>query len=1005
MVTSTIPYREIHKVLISDSIDKCYTDSWSASPCAVGGNTQAFVTTSTDALGHQGKTQYNSCSTLAEKFQDQNDINAARWGKTATYDKMYRPVTITNADGGGSTFTYNDAVPYTTTNATKLDTARSVVSQTIKDGIGRLRKAILTAPEGSIYGFSTYDALGRRQFQWNPTKCDPEFNSSCAGENTFGKTETQYDALSRPIKVIHPDNGFASTSYAANCVTVTDEASKARKACTDALGNLTNVWEDPAGLNYQTDYQYDVLGNLKRVDQKGSAPSDSSQWRTRLFTYNSVSELLTANNPESGIITYGYNADGSLASRVAPAPNQLGSSTVTTTYVYDALHRLTDRYSSNPVWVAFRYDDPAFWGLPTVESVGRMVFAEEVPDGTNPTSQRFFAYDTVGRIKTVWDRRDQNLQPDITSALYDYAGNLTSFTYPSTRQVTYGYDTASRLTNVKFANFGVTPVNYDYLNVSNFHPTGAPKISNFGNATAETTTYNPRLQISGINVINASGPLLDKSYDYGSANNGNIMAINDGLDGNKTQSFIYDALNRITSGQSAATTGADAWGQSFAVDAWGNLTAQTQTKGSPPPFNAAANTKNQLVGYAYDAAGNMTNDGSHSYFYNSDNMITSADSGASTYTYDANANRVRKTTGSNLTEYLYFGSNVVAEKDQTGAWTDYVFAGGKRIVQATGSTSAGSKYFHADHLGSSRMMTDSAGTNIWSATYLPYGWEYNASGNSTHFKFSGKERDTETGLDYFGARYYSSGSGHWTSIDPVLVTPTRMLDPQRFNLYNYSRGNPLEYVDPDGKDINLVNDTQQGREQALATITKNMTEQEAANIDVRQNKDGKWEVYVKDPNAISAGDASVGYKGITGVISDHSIVANVGLIGGGLSATFSDIGKISSFSEGSAVIAPSPGSKQVSVIVTQGDHPGGVQVYCCNGRGVYQGRSPDFVTMYHELVGETLKYRAGHESLQNDPVRDSKTVIKIENEIRAFHNMNPRTGVGHGQTVITVTPQ
>jgi len=89
-------------------------------------------------------------------------------------------------------------------------------------------------------------------------------------------------------------------------------------------------------------------------------------------------------------------------------------------------------------------------------------------------------------------------------------------------------------------------------------------------------------------------------------------------------------------------------------------------------------------------------------------------------------------------------------------------------------------------------------------------------------------------------------------------------------------------------------------------------------------------------------------------------------------------------------------------LVSQGDIPGGVQVFCCNGRAVYQGREPDLVTMYHELIAETLKYRAGHGYLRQNPVLDSKTVIKIENEIRRFHGMIPRTGADHGQTVITV---
>jgi RHS repeat-associated protein len=355
--------------------------------------------------------------------------------------------------------------------------------------------------------------------------------------------------------------------------------------------------------------------------------------------------------------------------------------------------------------------------------------------------------------------------------------------------------------------------------------------------------------------------------------------------------------------------------------------------------------------------------------------------------------------GNTTSEYIFFGGERVARRDLTVT----ALAGSTPIYSTVGIS-----YYFSDSLKTASVITDPVGNIKAESDYYPWGGELQFVNNDpNHYKFTGKERDSETGLDYFGARYYSNGMGRWTSIDPVLVTPARMFDPQRFNLYNYGRDNPLKYVDPDGRDINLVNDTAEGRKAALATITKNMTEKEAGNIDARQNKDGKWEVYVKDTKAISSKDASVGYKGVTSLIGDHSIVANVGLIGGSsnFTATYSDLGKVSSWSGGAMVLQPPPGSKNVSVVVTQGDLPGGVQVVCCNGNGVYQGVAPDFVNMYHELVGETLKYRAGNESLQNDIARDSRTVIKIENEIREFHQMNPRTGADHGQPVITVTPK
>ena len=68
-------------------------------------------------------------------------------------------------------------------------------------------------------------------------------------------------------------------------------------------------------------------------------------------------------------------------------------------------------------------------------------------------------------------------------------------------------------------------------------------------------------------------------------------------------------------------------------------------------------------------------------------------------------------------------------------------------------------------------------------------------------RFAGKERDQDTGLDYFGARYYASGNGRFTTVDPISVTEARLLNPQRLNRYAYAVNNPLRYIDPKGLDV------------------------------------------------------------------------------------------------------------------------------------------------------------------------------------------------------------
>lgn len=110
------------------------------------------------------------------------------------------------------------------------------------------------------------------------------------------------------------------------------------------------------------------------------------------------------------------------------------------------------------------------------------------------------------------------------------------------------------------------------------------------------------------------------------------------------------------------------------------------------------------------------------------------------------------------------------------------------------------EYYHLDVVGNVRAVTDSAGNVIERHDYLPFGEEWNPTGGNQPRRFTGKERDAETGLDYFGARYYGSKIGRFTTVDPQQTIKENILDPQRWNKYAYGRNNPLRFVDPDGRD-------------------------------------------------------------------------------------------------------------------------------------------------------------------------------------------------------------
>jgi RHS repeat-associated protein len=151
----------------------------------------------------------------------------------------------------------------------------------------------------------------------------------------------------------------------------------------------------------------------------------------------------------------------------------------------------------------------------------------------------------------------------------------------------------------------------------------------------------------------------------------------------------------------------------------------------------------------------------------------------------------------------------MAETDSSGNWTNYVFFGGERLAR---NVSGDIKYYITDHLHSTAMFVDKAGTTaaiLDDNDFYPWGGVVPGVGKTTsnnHYKMTGKERDTESGLDYYGARYYGSGMGRFMSPDwaakPATVPYAEFGDPQSLNLYSYTRNSPIIRVDGDGHDAN-----------------------------------------------------------------------------------------------------------------------------------------------------------------------------------------------------------
>jgi RHS repeat-associated protein len=775
----------------------------------------AFPTSISEPLSMSRSMSWNCTGGVPATATDENNqVTTYTWNDP----DFWRPANVKFADGGETDWTYNSQTSTKTT--TKMNSSQNIVATQLLDGLGRNKEQQLnSAPVSAVYQDTTYDSLGRLYTVSNPNRS--------TSDPTYGLTTYGYDALSRTKSVTLQDGSVTNASYTNNTITATDPAGKKRTSTLDSLGRLTQVTEDPSGFGYVTTYSHDALGDVTGVTQNGS--------RQRTFVYDALSRLTSETNPESGTVIYSYDASGhsgDLTSRVAPAPNQIGSSTVTTTYTYDLLHRLTLRsYSDGSTPTAtFYYDEHTHGTWSMTNPVGRLTVAY-APTSSVDNSE-VFSYDPMGRVILHAQAGALNYgqsQAYNVNYTYDFAGNLTSeamngWEFPSSGvTLSYAYNSASQPTSVT-SNLvdSQHPATLATVDPSvGYYPAGELRKIAYGNGLTGATAFNKDLQPCRINLNSSattlstctdaipSGNLLDHNYGFnaGTSDNGNVASWTATGQQAFNRTYTYDTLNRLGT-MSDSNSGQQCRGLSWTYDAWGNRTDQTNTAGTCPTFHQTVDTKNRLVGppYLYDAAGNMSYDGTHRYTYDAENRITQVDSGTTaSYAYMPEGRRTTKISGGSTRDYVYDLSNrVIAEMTSSGWQVGNVYLGGQMIAEYKNSTT----YFvHQDHLGSTRLVSvypwvSPSQSLVQNLDYFPYG-ELNStnSGITTH-EFTGDERDgtaqTETGLDHTQFRQYSSSMDRWMTPDPAGLAAVDLTNPQSWNRYAYVTNNPLIYVDPLG---------------------------------------------------------------------------------------------------------------------------------------------------------------------------------------------------------------
>jgi RHS repeat-associated protein len=483
---------------------------------------------------------------------------------------------------------------------------------------------------------------------------------------------------------------------------------------------------------------------------------------------------------------------------------------------------------------AFRVDWHPPQGATLAQHAGELLEAQAYR-----TSTRF---DALNRVTFMRYPQDVTGQRRELRPAYNRAGGLERVSLDGEPFVEHiAYDARGQRLLVAYGNGLMTRYAYDPLT--------------FRLARLRTEGYTRNVQTTPSPAVSyrPSGTVVqDLGYVYDPA--GNVTGIRDRTPGSGMSNtpqgidaldcvFTYDPLYRLLSAsgresdlpsplppwrdapRGADPTRARPYTERYRYDPAGNLT-QVQHQAGEQSFTrlfAMAPTGNRLatlsVGatvlhYAYDAEGNLLQE-DVSRHYEWDHaarlrVVRTQTSGAEPsvhahYLYDGSGRRVKKLVRKQggqveitvYVEALFEHHRLIQGETPQENNTLHVMDDQRRLALVriglpfAGETTPAVQYHLGDHLGSSNVVVDASGALVNREEYTPYGETSFGSFAKKRYRYTGKERDEESGLSYHGARYYAPWLGRWVSCDPA-----GMVD--GLNLYRYCRANPLRFVDPSG---------------------------------------------------------------------------------------------------------------------------------------------------------------------------------------------------------------
>ena len=366
---------------------------------------------------------------------------------------------------------------------------------------------------------------------------------------------------------------------------------------------------------------------------------------------------------------------------------------------------------------------------------------------------------------------------------YDTASNRTSFTAPDNSTVIYGYDTLNRLTNLTDSATGQFTFGYDILS----------RRTSLNRPNGVNTSYSYDSLSRLLSVLHQAGTVTLDGASYGYDNAGNRTSKTNQLN-NFTENYTYDPIYQLTQVTQGLTTT-----ESYSYDAVGNrLSSQGM---SPYAYNSSNElTSTPSATFTYDANGNTSTktnaSGTTQYSWDFNNRLSSValpGSGRTvSFRYDPFGRRIQKSGASGTVNYLYDGETTVGEVDASGNLVAHYTQGAGIDEPLSALRSGAIAFYEADGLGSLTSLSSVTGAISNSYTYDTFGNGTLTGSFVNPYRYTGRDYDPETGLQYSRARYYHPQIGRFISEDPIQFRGGR-------NFYRYVRNNPVRRTDPTGR--------------------------------------------------------------------------------------------------------------------------------------------------------------------------------------------------------------